>query len=793
MKRSVFVCLFLVFSVVLSAQVSKTVTCTAGALSSLLTVTEKNTITDLTITGVIDARDFKTMRDSMGVLANIDLENVTIAAYYGNDGTAGLYVNYPADEFPKMAFKNIYDNTQFKLSLISIVLPSSITAIGSYAFEACKNLPSIVIPSKVKVINIEAFRQCYKLTSVSLPSSLTSIGQLAFDACSELTTINLPSTISYIGYGAFGSCYKMNDIIIPELITVIFKDTFLGCKSFTSVTLPSNIDSVGNWAFSGNKCLKTVMIKEGVKYLGEYCFMASDSLNTITIPSSVLSIGYLAFANNLKMKSINVHSFIPIPLGANSEVFKYINKTTCTLYVPSGSKAAYQAANQWKDFVNIVEVPGLYTSETKLDFSCIGGNENISVNSSAVWSAVSNKPWITVTPGSGIIGRTTVTVSTTTNSGAPRTGIITFSSPGLEDQVVTVVQGGPVINFPWNEGFENGGSMPAFWKQEQVNGSGINWKFITGNGNGHPSSSHGGAYNACLIDYSSADNKTRLISPMINLDMIDDPILSFWHTQPVYGSGQDRLVIYYKTSTVGTWTQLATYSSNIPNWTQKSINLPVSSSEYYICFEGNAKWGYGVCIDDVSITGTPKVQSNFEINNEIISNGEITCFNAYDTITVAGDGSSVEFQTGSSVDLIAGSTIRFLPGFHAFEGSVAHAWITTDGTFCDGASGTIVENPLQEKSGDADSNSLTEQGKEIKVYPNPNKGRFTVEIIKAETEAKVEIKAEVKVYNALGERVYQAMVKDGQSTIDLSGIRRGLYVVAVSNGRARFTKKVMVE
>jgi hypothetical protein len=130
-----------------------------------------------------------------------------------------------------------------------------------------------------------------------------------------------------------------------------------------------------------------------------------------------------------------------------------------------------------------------------------------------------------------------------------------------------------------------------------------------------------------------------------------------------------------------------------------------------------------------------------------------------------------------------------LPGFHAFEGSVAHAWITTDGTFCDGASGTIVENPLQEKSGNTDSNSKTEQGKEIKVYPNPNSGRFTVEIIKAKAKAE----AEVEVYNALGERVYQAMVDDGRSVIDLSGIRRGLYVVAVSDGRERFTRKMMVE
>ena len=39
----------------------------------------------------------------------------------------------------------------------------------------------------------------------------------------------------------------------------------------------------------------------------------------------------------------------------SSNNFYGINKTSCILYVPTGSKALYQAANQWKDFVNIVE------------------------------------------------------------------------------------------------------------------------------------------------------------------------------------------------------------------------------------------------------------------------------------------------------------------------------------------------------------------------------------------------------------------------------------------------------
>jgi hypothetical protein len=163
---------------------------------------------------------------------------------------------------------------------------------------------------------------------------------------------------------------------------------------------------------------------------------------------------------------------------------------------------------------------------------------------------------------------------------------------------------GIVSSFPWNEGFENNGLIPNCWTQEQVNSSGVNWAFITGNGSSNPATAHSGTFNACLKDASSGDNKTRLISPTLNLASLTSPVLKFWHTQALWSPDQDVLTVYYRVSATGAWTQLATYTSSITSWTEEIINLPNGSSDYYINFEGNAKYGYGVCIDDVSITGT---------------------------------------------------------------------------------------------------------------------------------------------------------------------------------------------
>jgi hypothetical protein len=91
------------------------------------------------------------------------------------------------------------------------------------------------------------------------------------------------------------------------------------------------------------------------------------------------------------------------------------------------------------------------------------------------------------------------------------------------------------------------------------------------------------------------------------------PILSFWHTQPKW-STPDRLSVYYKTSADGAWTLIpgASFTAEVPVWTQRVFDLPEASATYSIAFEARSDTGYGVCIDDVEVypaltaQGTPQ-------------------------------------------------------------------------------------------------------------------------------------------------------------------------------------------
>jgi len=156
---------------------------------------------------------------------------------------------------------------------------------------------------------------------------------------------------------------------------------------------------------------------------------------------------------------------------------------------------------------------------------------------------------------------------------------------------------------PFLETFENGGSIPLGWTLESSDTS-LEWSFRSGSGSGTPSSAYSGAYNACLYVEQRSPHTSWLVSPMLDLGTnTPNTRLTFWHCMKNYDGDQDELRVYYRTTKTGDWTLLATYNTDVPGWTQQTVALPNPSSTYYIAFEGTAQWGYGVCVDDVYVTG----------------------------------------------------------------------------------------------------------------------------------------------------------------------------------------------
>jgi len=207
MKKTllIIVCL-LFFAVLANAQVSRTVNVpTAGTLNTLLSFAEKATLTNLTVTGYIDTRDVKCLRDEITNLNVLDLSTVTIQAYNGSGGTSSS-TSYPANELPENSFSN-------NSSLRTVILPGSINSIGIQAFYSCAGLTGITFPEYVTNIGDEAFYYCPNLNgSLTITNSVATIGNNAFWGCNSLQSLIIGNSVTSIGKSAFARCYNLNVI-----------------------------------------------------------------------------------------------------------------------------------------------------------------------------------------------------------------------------------------------------------------------------------------------------------------------------------------------------------------------------------------------------------------------------------------------------------------------------------------------------------------------------------------------------------------------------------------------------
>lgn len=223
-----------------------------------------------------------------------------------------------------------------------------------------------------------------------------------------------------------------------------------------------------------------------------------------------------------------------------------------------------------------------------------------------------------------------------------------------------------------NTNFEDSSSLPSGWSENQTTGT-ATWKIQSGGGSAggsNPTTAHGGTNNATLFS-STKGYTTRLITPTFSTAAYSNLSLTFWHTQAFWSPDQDELKVLYSSDGGTTWTQLAYYTSDVATWTQRTLSIPVASLNTRIAFEGIAKYGYGVCLDDIQVTGDVATTSQFSVSATDAAASEAGQDPGTWTITRIGNTTSalaVNFTlsgtatAGSDYNINATSPINFAAG-----------------------------------------------------------------------------------------------------------------------------------
>lgn len=193
------------------------------------------------------------------------------------------------------------------------------------------------------------FNDASKVYQTIIEDGLTTIGNYAFAWCEKMVSISIPNSVTDIGEHAFHECDQLSSIVLPDNLETINDYTFVWCDHMPKIDIPESVESIGIGAFTGCTALNTMIIPQGTSYIDLSAFSWCSNLKYLSIGENATNIGTYAFAWCENLKTILNHA--PIPQIIGEDVFQGLKRSSCTLYVPSGSIDLYKNSKIWEDFI----------------------------------------------------------------------------------------------------------------------------------------------------------------------------------------------------------------------------------------------------------------------------------------------------------------------------------------------------------------------------------------------------------------------------------------------------------
>lgn len=214
------------------------------------------------------------------------------------------------------------------------------------------------------------------------------------------------------------------------------------------------------------------------------------------------------------------------------------------------------------------------------------------------------------------------------------------------------------------------------------------------------------------------------------------------------------------------------------------VASPATTTVYKLTITGN-----NGCVgwDEVKVTVDNTLPENLVLQN--INVTQNTCFNATQTITLAGNGTFFTVASGVSAEFLAGQSILFLPGTHLQSGSGVLAKIVTNGVYCtnpapadEGGEQTVIPESLTWVNQQDDA--------PFRIFPNPTKGLIYIELNDEILPEQVLIEILSSHGLTISRKEYSGI---GSPQIDLGSNPKGLYLLRVMAGNRTYIRKIMLQ
>lgn len=271
------------------------------------------------------------------------------------------------DSNPLNYAKHVYSDEDTEIT--DLVIPEGVTSIGSYAFVKCEGIKSVKFPSTLTAIGSHAFDQS-GLESVAIPESITEIEEYTFSNCANLKSVTIPEGVTKIGFSAFAKC-GIESLTLPSTVSEM-SQSFYQCEQLSSLTISEGVTKL-NGSFYSCHALKEVHIPSTVQ-LTYQDFMSCNNLETVTFAEGMEEI--TGFRDCRNLKSVTFPSTTSKVESYGFRGCSSLTSVTClaleppvttgqipggsgvgmegrTLYVPALAQDYYKEAKNWQDFPSI--------------------------------------------------------------------------------------------------------------------------------------------------------------------------------------------------------------------------------------------------------------------------------------------------------------------------------------------------------------------------------------------------------------------------------------------------------
>lgn len=282
----------------------------AGTLIELMTETEANSITHLTLQGKLNAIDFRHLRDDFKSLELLDISNASISMYAGKNGTyPDKFYIYPANCIPAYAFCKQTNDSTFtgKTSLTRIILSDKTKNIEDAAFKGCNNLKICQIRKKTAPnLMSEALADSVTAIFVPLGSSDEYRNKKKWESFAFIEGEPLGTTVQIGKMGSLAS-ELLKGGMQPKDVNFLTIEGKLDDADFTLIRdyMPNlvsidlskcNATTIPDYTFTQKKYLLNAVLPHGLKSIGQRAFSGCGRLcGTLELPSGVTAIEYGAF------------------------------------------------------------------------------------------------------------------------------------------------------------------------------------------------------------------------------------------------------------------------------------------------------------------------------------------------------------------------------------------------------------------------------------------------------------------------------------------------------------------